>query len=60
LRLSNFGRGVAFPAHAGVDFAHTFTVIDDLDEGASPVLNQQFDLVSAGINAVFEQFFDRA
>ena len=43
--IPDLGSGVAFEGHAGICFAHTFPVVDDLDQRLPRVLDEQADIV---------------
>jgi len=56
-RFAYFRSGVAFKRKAGIRSRHAAAVVNDLDEAASCFLNDELDVVGAGIYGVFQQFF---
>lgn len=53
-----FGRGMTFERHAGIGFGHTLAIINDLDERATGIPDEDLNLGSTGVNSVLDQFLD--
>ena len=49
--------GVPLEAESCIDVAHAAAVVDDLDECAAGILDDELDIRCAGIHGVLEQFF---
>jgi len=53
---TEFGGSMPFEAQAGVVKTHALAIIHHLYQGASGILDNQLDIVSARVHGVFEQF----
>lgn len=53
-----FGRGMTFERHARIGFGHTLAVVNDLDERATGIPDEDLNLGSTSVNGVLDQFLD--
>ena len=54
----NFWCSVSFKRQSSIRNAHSFSIVDYLNQGFSGIFQDQLDRRCSGINWIFEQFFD--